>query len=95
MTLSKALQLTPFKKMNNVYYTIKDNCRKGLLKYLSQALSIIPAIENPLLLDIGCGTGVPTLALAEKFNGHIIAIDINAESIQKIGTKSKRTESFK
>ena len=55
--------------MSKEYFDIKDKCRKGLLKYLSKAISIIPAIEGPLILDVGCGSGVPTLALAEIFNG--------------------------
>jgi ubiquinone/menaquinone biosynthesis C-methylase UbiE len=75
--------------MGNTYFDIKDNCRKGLLKYLSKALSIIPVIENPLILDIGCGSGVPTLALAENYCGNIIAVDIDAKSINRLKEKVK------
>ncbi|MFC2103721.1 class I SAM-dependent methyltransferase [Bacteroidota bacterium] len=75
--------------MRKRYYNIKDNCRKGLLKYLSKAISIIPAIKNPLMLDIGCGSGVPTLALAENYNGTIIAVDIDTISINRLTEKVK------
>lgn len=75
--------------MNKEYFEIKDNCRKGLLKYLTRAISIIPAIESPLILDVGCGSGVPTLALAEKYNGLITAFDVDAKSINRLEEKVK------
>jgi 2-polyprenyl-3-methyl-5-hydroxy-6-metoxy-1,4-benzoquinol methylase len=73
--------------MNREYFDIKDNCRKGLLKYLEKAISIIPIIENPQILDAGCGSGVPTLLLAEKFNGKIMAIDSDTKSIAVLREK--------
>ncbi len=48
------------------YFKIKDNCRKGLLKYLKKAISIIPTIKNPEILDAGCGSGVPTLMTSNQ-----------------------------
>ena len=75
--------------MSKEYFDIKDNCRKGLLKYLSKAISIIPAIEDPLILDVGCGSGVPTLALAEIFNGTITAVDFDTKSINRLEEKVK------
>jgi len=75
--------------MNNEYFDIKDNCRKGLLKYLEKAISIIPIIENPQILDAGCGSGVPTLFIAEKFNGKITAIDSDTKSIDYFREKVK------
>jgi ubiquinone/menaquinone biosynthesis C-methylase UbiE len=82
--------------MTAEYYQIKDNCRTGLIKYLQKAISIIPIIDNPKILDIGCGTGVPTLWLAEKFPGSIIAIDPDKNALEwlkkkaTIGNLSKR-----
>jgi len=73
--------------VNKEYFEIKDNCRKGLLKYLSKALTIIPILEKPTILDVGCGTGIPTLHLAEKFNGHITAIDSDTKSINRLEEK--------
>jgi 2-polyprenyl-3-methyl-5-hydroxy-6-metoxy-1,4-benzoquinol methylase len=48
------------------YFDIKNNCRKGLLKYLERATSIIPKIEDLKILDVGCGSGIPTLFTAKK-----------------------------
>ena len=61
--------------MNQSAYEIKDSCRRDLIKYSIKAFSFIPKIDNPLILDIGCGTGVPTLALAEICNGTFYAVD--------------------
>jgi cyclopropane fatty-acyl-phospholipid synthase-like methyltransferase len=74
----------------NEYFEIKDKCRKGLLKYLSNALSIIPRIEKPKILDIGCGTGVPAIWLAENYNGIITAVDIDKKSLAWLLEKAKR-----
>jgi len=71
------------------YFEIKDKCRKDLLKYLTKAFSIIPIIENPRVLDAGCGSGVPTLMMAEKFNGKITAVDTDTKSIDIFREKVK------
>ena len=73
--------------MNKAYFDIKDNCRKGLLKYLLKAISSIPAIESPCILDIGCGSGVPAVALAEYYTGTITAVDIDTKSINRLKEK--------
>jgi len=75
--------------MNKEYFDIKDNCRKGLLIYLEKAISILPKIENPQILDAGCGSGVPTLFIAEKFDGKITAIDPDIKSIAILRGKIK------
>ena len=74
--------------MTAEYYQIKDNCRTGLIKYLQKAISIIPVIDNPKILDIGCGTGVTTLWLAESFSGSIIAIDPDNNSLDWLQQKA-------
>jgi cyclopropane fatty-acyl-phospholipid synthase-like methyltransferase len=67
--------------MTPEYFRIKDQCRKGLLKYLEKAIAKIPGAEYHRILDIGCGTGVPTLFLAEKFTGSITAIDTDESAL--------------
>ena len=74
--------------MNKEYFEIKDNCRKGLLKYLTKAISII---ENPRILDVGCGSGVPTLMIAEKFNGKITAVDTDTKSIDILRARNNKS----
>jgi cyclopropane fatty-acyl-phospholipid synthase-like methyltransferase len=69
------------------YYQIKDKCRAGLLKYLAEAVSLLPKINNPKILDIGCGTGVPTVWLAENFGGTITAIDTDKSALEWLQVK--------
>jgi cyclopropane fatty-acyl-phospholipid synthase-like methyltransferase len=73
--------------MNLNKYEILDDCRKNLLKYTIKAFSLILKIDNPVILDIGCGTGVPTLALAENFNGIIYAVDSDKSSLNRLQEK--------
>ena len=72
---------------DNQYFKVKDYCRKGLLKYFLKSISVIPIIEKPLILDVGCGSGVPTLALAEKIYGNITAVDNDTKSINRLAEK--------
>jgi cyclopropane fatty-acyl-phospholipid synthase-like methyltransferase len=61
--------------MNLNPYEIRDSCRRNLNKYTIEAFSSIPPINKPLILDMGCGTGVSTLALTKISNGKIYAVD--------------------
>jgi cyclopropane fatty-acyl-phospholipid synthase-like methyltransferase len=54
---------------------IRDYCRANFNKYTREAFNSIPKIDNPEILDLGCGTGVPTIELAKLTNGNILAID--------------------
>jgi ubiquinone/menaquinone biosynthesis C-methylase UbiE len=69
------------------YYRVKDRCRQGLIKYLSEAVSFIPEEGYRKMLDIGCGTGVPTIFVAEKLNGSITAIDTDKNALEWLGRK--------
>jgi len=69
------------------YYQIKDKCRAGLLNYLAEAVSLLPEANNPRILDIGCGTGIPTIWLAEKYGGTITAIDTDKDALNWLQKK--------
>ena len=69
------------------YFQIKDSCRKGLIKYLEKVCSRIAGFKSPKILDTGCGTGVPTLWIAENYAGTITAIDTDGDSIEWLNHK--------
>ena len=69
-------------QVHRKYYEIKDTCRSALAPYLLKALSAIPAMKQPEMLDAGCGTGVPTLILAHAFDGPLKAIDLDRNALE-------------
>jgi len=48
----------------DVLSEMKDHFRERLNKYTRRAFQMLPKVENPHILDIGCGSGVPTIELA-------------------------------
>jgi len=66
-----------------------DDFREILLKYTRKAFHLLPKLDKPQILDIGCGTGVPTIELAKLSNGYITAMDINSEDLKILEDKIK------
>jgi len=59
----------------------KDLIRRNLLKYTRRAFRTLPKIEKPHILDIGCGSGIPTVELAKLSGGDVIGIDIDQSQL--------------
>jgi len=52
-------------------------------------IQCLPAMKNPRCLDLACGTGDITCALAEKYSGgSIVGLDINEKMLTLAKTKS-------
>jgi ubiquinone/menaquinone biosynthesis C-methylase UbiE len=64
-----------------------EGLRAVFLKYTRKAFESIPKIDNPRILDIGCGTGIPTLELAKLSNGEITGIDIDKDALNRLNLK--------
>lgn len=60
------------------------------MKYTREAYSILPKRDNPKILDIGCGTGIPTIELAKISGGDIIAIDIDQDALDVLSNRVER-----
>ena len=71
------------------FQTAKDRVRERLNKFTVKAFQMLPKMDKPQILDVGCGTGVPTLKLAELSNGHITALDIDQNAINSLKRKIK------
>lgn len=67
--------------------TYKDQLRKGLSKYTRKAFYMLPELDKPRILDVGCGSGVPTLELARLSNGQITGMDINQSLLDRLARK--------
>ena len=45
---------------------------------------MLPKLHKPRILDIGCGSGVPTMELARLGQGEVIGIDIDQSALDKL-----------
>ena len=61
--------------------------RAGFLKYTRKAFLRLPHKERPQILDIGCGSGAPTIELAKLSNGAVTGIDIDKSCIDELNGK--------
>jgi ubiquinone/menaquinone biosynthesis C-methylase UbiE len=60
----------------------RDDLRRNLLRFTDRAFGLLPGMMGPRILDLGCGTGVPTLRLAELTDGHIVGLDSSREALE-------------
>lgn len=70
----------------------KERIRKRLLKYTRKAFRMLPKMDKPRILDIGCGSGIPTLELARLSQGEVIGIDIDRPALDKFICKIEQLE---
>ncbi|MFC2063227.1 SAM-dependent methyltransferase [Chloroflexota bacterium] len=61
----------------------RDGIRKRLLKYTRRAFRMLPHLDKPRILDIGCGAGISTLELARLSRGEVTGIDIDQSALDK------------
>ena len=59
----------------------KDSLRKAFIKYTIKAFHLLPDMERPRILDVGCGSGLPAMELARLTEGEIIGLDIDRSSL--------------
>jgi ubiquinone/menaquinone biosynthesis C-methylase UbiE len=65
----------------------RDVVRRRLLKYTRKAFRMLPKFDKPRILDIGCGSGAPTMELARLGQGEVIGIDIDQPALGKLNRK--------
>ena len=66
----------------------RDDLRRNFLAFTDRAFEFLPPMENPRILDIGCGTGVPTLRLAELTDGQIVGLDSDKEALETLRARA-------
>ena len=64
-----------------------EQIRKHFLKYTRQAFQFLPRIKEANILDVGCGSGIPTIELAKLSGGKITGIDIDQNTLDKLNEK--------
>lgn len=73
----------------NELHIYKESLREGLLKYMRKAFLMLPEMNRPRILDIGCGSGVPTIELSRLSDGEITTIDIDQLALDSLISKIK------
>ena len=61
----------------------REELRLNFKIYTKQAFDILPKIYKPRILDIGCGSGVPSIHLAKLSDGYITGIDIDEPALER------------
>jgi ubiquinone/menaquinone biosynthesis C-methylase UbiE len=69
----------------------RDIVRRRMLKYTERAFRMLPKLDKPRILDIGCGSGAPTMELARLGQGEVIGIDIDQPALDKLNRKIKES----
>lgn len=71
------------------FQIFKDTLRAGFNRYTRRAYQVLPALDKPFILDIGCGSGVPTMELARLSNGRILGLDTDQSVLDRFTCKTK------
>jgi len=66
----------------------RNQFRANLLEYTRRAFRLLPPLARPRILDVGCGSGVSTLELARLSGGHVVAVDIDRQALDKLINKA-------
>ena len=67
-----------------------EQLRRNFLKYTRIAFDSLPKIQNPNVLDLGCGSGLITIELASLTNGNISSIDIDQTLLNELNTNKMK-----
>jgi SAM-dependent methyltransferase len=59
----------------------------GRYKYTKKAFNMLPHLDKPRILDIGCGRGGPTLELSRLSQGELIGLDVNQPHLDEFAKK--------
>ena len=68
---------------------IRYIARNNLCKYTRKAFNTLPSLKNPRILDIGCGSGVPTIELTKLCDCRIVALDNDSSQLKLLDKKLK------
>ncbi len=68
----------------------KDRIRKNLNRFTRRAFLQLPPLKEPRILDLGCGTGLPTIELLRLCDGSITAVDIDEPALNRLRIKTEQ-----
>ena len=59
------------------------------LSFTRKAYRMLPDLDSPRILDVGCGQGGPTLELARLSGGHVIGLDIDQTALDELARRAE------
>ena len=68
-----------------------EELRGRMLKHTRLAYRLLPSIEHPRILDIGCGQGQQTMELARLSGGEVLGIDIDQAALARLRQRIDQT----
>jgi ubiquinone/menaquinone biosynthesis C-methylase UbiE len=68
----------------------KDLVRARLGKFARKAFQLLPKLDSPSILDVGCGSGVSTIELAKLCDCRIVALDVDEHAVNRLDAKIKK-----
>ena len=93
MTNNIELPLLPGQTMTNeIFFEIHQDLPRegpGRDRYTRQAFRMLPPLENPAILDIGCGPGGSTMELARLSGGDVVGLDVHQPYLDRLGRAIK------
>jgi SAM-dependent methyltransferase len=63
--------------------------REELLRHTRRAFAMLPRMERPRVLDLGCGRGDPTLELARLTGGEVVGVDIDQDALAELARRAE------
>jgi len=81
------------KRTRDIFFEIHQGLPRegpGLNDYTRKAYEMLPEIESPRILDIGCGPGRPTMELARLSGGFVIGMDNHQSYLDVLEEKIKK-----
>ena len=68
----------------------RDLVRARLCRFTRKAFQLLPRLDSPCILDVGCGSGVATIELTKLCDGQIVALDINEHDLNRLDAKIEK-----
>jgi SAM-dependent methyltransferase len=57
------------------------------LAFTRKAFQMLPGLDHPAILDVGCGQGGPTLELARLSGGQVTGLDVDPAALQELARR--------
>jgi SAM-dependent methyltransferase len=79
-------------ELNEVFFELHDGLPRegpGRNRYTRKAYRMLPEMDRPRILDVGCGPGAPTMELARLGGGEVIGIDTHRRYLDVLEKKAE------